>query len=50
MGEGPHGWLRGWRRWHNELADGCKGLLDEDHLGEKISPRDITHKMVGNRT
>ena len=23
-------------------------LLDEDHLREKISPRDITHKMVGN--
>ena len=21
----------------------------EDHHGEKISPRDITHKMVGNK-
>ena len=37
-------------KWHNELVDRSKGLwlLVEDHLGEKNSPRDITHKMVGN--
>lgn len=36
-------------KWHNELAGDYKALSAEDHLGENISPRDITHKMVCNR-
>ncbi len=34
-------------KWHNELAGGC-WMPTEDHFGEKNSPKDITHKMVGN--
>lgn len=40
------------KKWHNELADGCKGLLAarcRPSWRKKNSPRDITHKMVGNK-
>jgi len=37
-------------KWHNELADRCKGLLAADwgSSWRKNTPGDITHKMVGN--
>ncbi len=41
---------QGVKNWHNKLVGGCKGLPAEDHLGDFFSRRDITHKMVGNRT